>query len=243
MIKLKDWMNLLKYIAMKRKTVYDNSFPGNCGLLLEGGVLSFDCIGLVKSVINDPSIAKKKSPVGSWVTPGTVIPDATELGILQLCSDVRWYFNGVAYGEYLYMQGHAGVFVDTFDDGGECNTIECTTDWGANGVTTSYTDPFTGRRYDHKGGIEMRSWEAHGKLTPYIDYNEPKKEEPKKEEPKETSMFKDMKVDDKYYPYAKKLAKLKIMKANKHGNWKPDRVVTRKELAVIIYRALKEAKK
>lgn len=231
MIKVKDWINLLKYIALKRTTYYDNSFPANCGQIHQDGIISFDCIGLVKSVINEPDIAKKTTPYGYYVKPGQVIPDTTEIGILQLCSDVRWYFNGVAEGEYLYMAGHGGVFVGTFQDGGEVNTIECTCDWGANGVTTSYTDPYSGRRFDHKGGTEMRSWEAHGKLTKYIDYTAEKKEE--------KSMFKDVPTTDKYYPYIAKLAKLGIMKANKKGNFRPDAQVTRKELAVILCRLIK----
>ena len=135
MMTLKKWVDCLKHIALKRKTFYDNTPPLNCGFIHQNGVLSFDCIGLVKAVINYPDIATKKSPVGFYVYPtgaDRIIPDASELCILQLCSEVRWYFNGVAEGEYLYKAGHAGVFVGTFQDGGEVNTIECTTDWGAN---------------------------------------------------------------------------------------------------------------
>ena len=171
MMTLSEWIGALKHIALKRATFYDNSFPGNCGLVHANSVLSFDCIGLVKSVINDPSIATRTSPVGYYVRPGQVIPDTTEIGILNLCTKQQWSFSGLNKGEYLYMSGHAGVFVGEFNDGGTVNTIECTTDWGANGVTTSYTDQNSGRRFDHKGGTEMRSWEAHGKLTQYIDYS------------------------------------------------------------------------
>lgn len=170
MIKVNEWISDLKHVALKRQTYYDNTFPGNCGQIHQNAVLSFDCIGLIKSLINEPDQAYRTTPVGYFVRPGQIIPDTDEIGILRLCTGQKWSFSGLAKGEYLYMAGHAGVYVGTFQDGGEVNTVECTTDWGANGVTTSYTDTNSGRRFDHKGGTEMRAWEAHGKLSQYIDY-------------------------------------------------------------------------
>lgn len=230
---LETWINKLKYLAMKRNTFYSNEYPYNCGYIHKNGVISFDCIGLVKSLINEPTIAERTAPVGTWVKPGTVIPDRFgEIDILNAGTDVKWYFKGIDEGEYLYMAGHAGVFVGTFNDGGECNTVECTTDWGANGVTTSYTDPYSGRRFDHKGGTEMRSWEAHSKLTPYINY--------RKEEP---SMFNDVPKTDKNYKYYKAVVDAGLMTKNKAGNFRPKGAVSRGALAIVLYRLLKLIKK
>lgn len=229
---VETWIKKLKHIAMKRNTFYNNAFPYNCGYIHANNMISFDCIGLVKSLINEPTIAEKTSPVGTWVKPGTVIPDTTEIGILNLGTDVKWYFNGIAEGEYLYMAGHAGVFVGTFNDGGECNTVECTTDWGANGVTTSYTDPKSGRRFNHKGGIEMRSWEAHSKLTPYIDYKKGG-----------SSMFNDVSKNDKYYKYYKAVVDAGLMTKNKEGKFRPKGAISRGALAIVLYRLLKLIKK
>lgn len=241
MITVKKWIKLLKHIEQKRSTFYDNNFPGNCGLIHENGVLSFDCIGLVKSVINDPTIAVRTEPVGFYVKPGQVIPDTTELGILELCTDQVWgNFTKMTPGEYLYMQGHGGVYVGDYVDGsGVVNTIECTGAFGG-GVVSSYTDKY-GRRFDHKGGSQVMAWEAHGKLSRYIDYTaKSEEEEPKKEE---ESMFKDVPKTDKYYPIYKAMVKAGIMNIDKNGNFNPDKTIKKKHLAIVLYRFYKFLKK
>lgn len=168
-----DFIKGLKHLAMNRVTYYDNEYPSNCGEINPDGSISFDCIGLVKSTINQPDICYKTSPAGYFVKPGKIIPDANEIGLLDLCTGVQWHkFTNVLKGSYLYMAGHAGIFcgAEFTHGGGTVNTIECTTDFGDNGVTTSWMDTKTGRRFDHKGGTEWRAWEAFGNLTNYIDY-------------------------------------------------------------------------
>ena len=157
---------------MERQTYYDNNFPSNCGEINPDGSISFDCIGLVKSLINEIDIAYKTSPAGYYVRPGQVIPDTTEIGILNLCSDVHYNnFLSAAPGSYLYMAGHAGVYVGEFTDpSGVCNVIECTVASFDSGVTTSYVDN-EGVRWNHKGGYSEGKWVAYGKLDKYIDYS------------------------------------------------------------------------
>lgn len=177
MIKIKDWLKALFHLALERVTYYDNTFPANCGEINPDGSISFDCIGLVKSLINEPDIAYKTSPAGYYVRPGQVIPDTTEIGILNLCSDVHYNnFLSAAPGSYLYMAGHAGVYVGEFTDpSGVCNVIECTVASFDSGVTTSYVDN-EGVRWNHKGGYAEGKWTAYGKLDKYIDYSvEPEK--------------------------------------------------------------------
>ena len=170
--KAKDLCEHLIFMAKNRESYYDNSFPANCCQIHERGVISADCIGLVKGIINDPDIWKRLKPSGYYVTPGTTIPDWSEEMILQHCTGVSPYFQNIQPGEYLYMAGHAGMFCGEFEHaGGICNTVECTTDFGDNGITSSYLDPASGRRYDHKNGTEWRSWERHGKLSDYIEYD------------------------------------------------------------------------
>lgn len=171
MIKAVDFIKALKHLALERVTYYDNSFPGNCGEINPDGSISFDCIGLVKSLINELDIAYKTSPAGYYVRPGQVIPDTTENGILSLCTDVRTSnFLAAAPGSYLCMYAsHAGVFVGEFEDpSGICNVIECTAAFDG-GVTTSYVSN-DGTRYDHKGGAYAGKWNAYGKLSRYIEY-------------------------------------------------------------------------
>lgn len=161
-----DWTDRLKYLATQRKTYYDNHFPGNCGEINSDGSISFDCIGLVKSVINEPGIAYKYSPAGYYVTPGQVIPDYDEIGILNLGTDITWWdFSNVANGEYLYMPGHGGVY---FSGNSDVNVAECTGAWRG-GVLCSWVDP-DGTRRDCRGGSPNGRWSAHSKLSKYIDY-------------------------------------------------------------------------
>ena len=179
MIKVDDYIKALKHLALERVTYYDNVFPGNCGEINPDGSISFDCIGLVKSLINELDIAYKTTPAGYYVRPGQVIPDTTENGILNLCTDVSTKnFLSATPGSYLCMYGkHAGIYVGEFTDpSGVCNVIECTVASFDSGVTTSYVDN-NGIRWNHKGGYTEGKWDAYGKLTKYIDYS---KEEPKK---------------------------------------------------------------
>lgn len=173
MIKVSDFLNALRFIVINRKTYYNNRFPYNCGYIHPNGELSFDCIGLVKSVINNIGIAHLYKPAGYYVTPGQVIPDTTEIDILNLCSGVVWgNFANCTAGEYLYMNGHGGVFVgDLFGASSSVNVIECTTGWGCNGVVASWVDS-DGTRRDMKGGTPLGKWEAHGKLSKYIEYTQ-----------------------------------------------------------------------
>lgn len=179
MMKWTDWIKRLKYLAFHRVTYYDSTFPANCGEINPDGSISFDCINLVKSVINEPDIAYKTAPAGYYVKPGQVIPDVDGAGILALCTGVRWYnFSEMTPGEFLYMRtdGHGGVYVGPFTVNGlTYNVIECTAAWQS-GVVASYVDKY-GNRLSHKGGSQIYSWEAHGKLTPYIDYTTQIKED------------------------------------------------------------------
>lgn len=162
-----EWVKRLYYLAKNRITYYDNSFPGNCGEINADGSISFDCIGMVKSVINEPDIVYKRTPAGYYVKPGTVVPDGLdEIGLLRSCGGITWgNFDHMINGEYLYMSGHAGVY---FTGNKNYNVIECTSDWKS-GVLLSWMDP-DGTRRNVKGGWPSRKWEAHGLLTKWIKY-------------------------------------------------------------------------
>lgn len=172
MIAVDKFIDDLVYITAKRNTHYNNHAPYNCGYIYTDGSISFDCIGLVKSYINDPTIAHRFNPAGFYVVPGQVIPDTSEKGILDLCTEVVWNdFSSAIPGEYMYMDGHAGVYVgDAFGKLSNVNVIECTLGWGADGVVASWVDS-DGTRRDMKRGTVSGKWEAHGKLTDYITYS------------------------------------------------------------------------
>lgn len=179
MIKVKDMIKDLKYIALKRWTTYSSQYPLNCGYIWPSGCISFDCINLIKSYINYPKIAYKTKPAGFFVKPGRVIPDVSGYGIYQLCSKQSNNFKSIPAGSYLLYEDydHGAIYVGDFkDDSGLVNVIECCSDPVGCGVTTSYIDKY-GRRLDHAGGTVMGNWIGHGLLSRYVDYSE---EKPKK---------------------------------------------------------------
>lgn len=147
----------LKNIVARPNT-YKNWFPMNLGYY-DGWTISFDCWNLLKALINEPNID------GNWTwghhAPATGnMPDIDGWAILQRCTDISRNFNNLVAGEYLYMSGHAGIYI------GGNSVIECTTDWDGGVQYSTITN--TGGR--HKNGWWGRSWEYHGKLTEWIDY-------------------------------------------------------------------------
>ena len=177
MIKVDKMVKDLKYIALKRRTFYCNQYPKNRGYIWPSGILSFDCINLIKSYINYPKIATKTKPAGFYVKSNKVMPDATGYGILKLCTKVSKNFKSVPVGSYLLYEDkdHGAIYCGQFvDDGGIVNVVECCEDPVGCGVTTSYLAP-DGGRWDHKGGMLLGYWWRHGLLSKYIDYSKPKK--------------------------------------------------------------------
>lgn len=178
MIKWNDYLAAaMKLVASY--TGYSNEFPFNCGFIHEDGRKTFDCIGLIKTLINsDCSIAYATGPAGSYIQPGLVVPDNfDEITLLNSCEGVQWNdFSDMWLGDYLYYEyagsRHAGIYVgNAYGNTAEVNVIECTLgDWGCDGVVASWLDRDTGARRSMKTGTQIGSWVAHGHLTPFIDY-------------------------------------------------------------------------
>ena len=89
----------------------------------------WDCIGLIKSILagwrDDKSLYH-----GGADYEASGIPDTTEKGLLNNCTDVSSDFTNLVPGEYLYMNGHAGTYI------GNGYVIECTKNhtFGIDGV-------------------------------------------------------------------------------------------------------------
>lgn len=146
---------------VNRYNYYYNRFPYNLGYY-DGWNISFDCWNLVKALVNEPSIDQNYT-VGHHAPAVGNMGDWDGWTILQHCSDVSTDFSRLYRGEYLYMAGHAGVYLG---NGWVC---ECTTDFGCDGVILSQITSSGGR---YRNGIWGRSWTWHGKLTEWIDYTE-----------------------------------------------------------------------
>lgn len=117
----------------------------------------FDCVGLVKGVLWGwyGDVNRVYGGAGYGVN-GVVDTDAKKM--LNYCTDVSTTFGNIVAGEYLWMDGHCGVYV------GDGLVIECTPKWDG-GVQYSYLANI--------GCLQGKSrvWTKHGKLK-WIDYGE-----------------------------------------------------------------------
>ena len=152
-----EFCQKLKNIV-NRPNYYYNVFPYNLGYY-NGYAISFDCWNLVKALINEPSIDQNYT-VGHYAPASGNMGDWDGWTILQHCEGVSADFSKLYRGEFLYMAGHAGVYI------GDGQVVECTCDWEGGVLISNITG--SGGRY--RNGVWMRSWQYHGRLSEWIDY-------------------------------------------------------------------------
>lgn len=120
------------------------------------GYFGFDCICLIKGIlwgwngnINDVNGGAKYA--------SNNVADSTVDGTLNLCTGISENFNKLMVGEYLWTEGHCGIYV------GDGLCVECTTRWeNCVQITAVYN-------ISEQAGYNGRFWKKHGKL-PYIEY-------------------------------------------------------------------------
>ena len=117
---------------------------------------AFDCVGLVKSILWGWN-ANTKLPNGGALYKANGVPDTSANGIIKLCKDVSTDFKNIRVGEFVWMDGHCGIYV------GDNTVIESSPKW-LNGVQAS---GINGNQIDGR----ERVWTKHGKL-PWIDYRD-----------------------------------------------------------------------
>lgn len=122
----------------------------------------FDCVCLVKALLWGWCGNAKKNYGGATYCAGGV-KDLNDAQMLAICKDVSTDFSNVQPGEYLWTDGHCGIYA------GNGIAVECTYRWD-DGVQKTAVFNITGET-DTKG----RSWKKHGKL-PYLTYQAPAKE-------------------------------------------------------------------
>ena len=115
----------------------------------------FDCVCLVKALLWGWCGDSKKNYGGAAYTSNGV-PDINDAQMLSVCKEVSSDFSDVQLGEYLWTDGHCGIYV------GNGMAVECTYRWN-DGVQETTVFNITGEK--GKG----RYWKKHGKL-PYITY-------------------------------------------------------------------------
>ncbi len=116
----------------------------------------FDCVCLVKGILWGWRGDLSKT-YGGAAYASNGVPDVTPEGMLALCEDVSDDFSGIVPGEFLWMQGHCGVYI------GGGLAVECTPKWENKVQITGLEN------LGIKMGYNTRSWTKHGKL-PYIEY-------------------------------------------------------------------------
>ena len=123
----------------------------------------FDCICMIKAILwgwnkDDNGFSK-----------GVIYNREQDLdteGMLSVCTDISTDFSDIQPGEYLWIQGHAGVYV------GNGWAVETTYRW-YDGVQMT-------RVHNIFNNDIGRYWDKHGKL-PYVEYDYITKEEKLKE--------------------------------------------------------------
>ena len=127
------------YAYNKNRAAKINAMPNDS--------FGFDCCGFVKGTIwgfdGDP-----KKTYGGAVYKSNNMPDVTEKGLIDMCSDRSKDMSNIIPGELLYMKGHCGVYI------GNGKVYESTPSGKDGAQETSFT---------------FQKWTEHGKL-PGIDY-------------------------------------------------------------------------
>ena len=106
----------------------------------------FDCICFLKSVLwgfsGDPA-----KPYGGAVYGSNSVPDVDEKRMLELCSEISEDFSNVQIGEYLWTEGHCGIYL------GGGVAVECTYNWrdGVQRTAVHNTLAFSNMRTGSRG--------------------------------------------------------------------------------------------
>ncbi len=107
---------------------------------------SFDCSGLIKSVLW--GYTGDDTPTGGAKYASGGVPDLNAAGLIGKCYGVSEDFTIIQEGELVYMSGHVGVYL------GDGYVVECSPKW-KNGV--------------QRTELKQRKWLKHGFL-PYVEY-------------------------------------------------------------------------
>lgn len=175
---------------------------------VDTGCFGFDCICLVKSVLWGWN-ADLSHIYGGAVYRSNGINDINLNLMLDGCSDVSDDFSTIEKGEYLWMEGHCGIYI------GDGLAVEATPKW-KNGVQITAVG-----NIGEKEGYNTRIWKKHGKL-PYVDYTPTavdipeSKEQDKIQEPQENTATEEAVIIDE--SFIKKILALLIKLLNKIYN-------------------------
>lgn len=139
--------------ANKKKAIEQYTYNKNRSAKIyaaSSATFGFDCCGCVKSVIWGFNGDVTKA-LGGAKYKSNGLNDVSELGLFELCTCKSTDLGNIIPGELLYMKGHCGVYV------GNGEVVECTPSWKDGVQKTKLSD---------------RKWLKHGRLEPYIEYDD-----------------------------------------------------------------------
>lgn len=178
MMKSKEFIDTLLSIANNYKTLYVNGTWGwpltqknkeracktnqyninhkSIIFAASEDTFGFDCCGLIKGVLWgwDGNLSASYGGAG-YACNG--VPDLSEAGIINACSNVSTDFSKIKPGEAVHMNGHIGVYV------GNGLAVEATAAWEGNVLISACNCDVP--------GYHRRNWTRHGFL-PWVDYTE-----------------------------------------------------------------------
>ncbi len=182
-IKAQDLVSKVKDIAQKYKTVYcwgsfgfpitsynidrlSKNYPSIYNIakkeelkkLIGEKYFAFDCVGLIKGVLWGFNGDLNKAN-GGTVYCSNGVSDIDCNTMFDLCSGKTSDFSSVIPGEFLWMQGHIGVYI------GDGLAVEATASWNNKVMITAVGN------MGSVSGYKTRSWTKHGKC-PYVDYSD-----------------------------------------------------------------------
>lgn len=141
---------------------YTAERQANLRKLIGKGYFGFDCVCFVKGILWGWN-GDQSENYGGAKYESNGVPDITENSMISKCSGISNDFTRIEPGEFLWFDGHCGIYV------GDGLAVECTPKW-ENGVQITAV-----KNIGEKAGYNNRFWTKHGKL-PYVEYVDTKPE-------------------------------------------------------------------
>ena len=138
-------------------SIYTTSMQTKLKSLIGRNYFGFDCVGLIKGVLWGFTGDKNKSN-GGTAYGSNGVNDIDCNAMFNMCSGKSTDFSNIVPGEFLWMQGHIGVYI------GDGLAVEATASWNNKVQITAVGN------IGAKTGYNSRKWTKHGK-SPFIDYS------------------------------------------------------------------------
>lgn len=194
----------------------------------------FDCVGLIKGIIWGwcGDLTRAYGGAG-YETNG--LKDIDAGAMIKICDDVSTDFSAIVPGEAVYMPGHIGIYVG----GGVVSESTPRWNWGVQLSTCSNVS-----KTKVSGTVGARTWTSHGKL-PWIDYSDSDIEEEDENMTQETfkAKWQELRKELQAAPASSWSEEALqwaedngIMLGDDKGNLLPLDLLTREQMAVMLYR-------